>query len=213
MDDINRLKLLGTYQTPLVQYGENVFCEARGELVVVGLHEAPIPWPMGRGGSRGQVSLVLFGDLLKAVHQESVQAVAYWWDVATTTVWRWRKVRGVERENHGTLRLRREYAKEPLYVASREKAVAKAQDPERNRRIASALRGRPWTEERRRKLSETHRRLGIRPVGRVWEVWEEALLGVLPDEEVVRRTGRSINAVRIRRGLLNTPRPPWLPAG
>jgi hypothetical protein len=45
-----------------------------------------------------------------------------------------------------------------------------------------------------------------RSEGRVWTEDEMALVGALPDSEVARRTGRTLNAVRLRRHLLGRPR-------
>jgi hypothetical protein len=60
--------------------------------------------------------------------------------------------------------------------------------------------------EHRRKISEAMRRLGIRPlVGRLWEPWETALLGTVGDEEVRRRTGRTLTAIRAMRARLRIP--------
>ena len=46
---------------------------------------------------------------------------------------------------------------------------------------------------------------GTRPpaAGRPWEPEEEALLGTMPDEEVARRTRRSLGAVQCRRVVLD----------
>jgi hypothetical protein len=41
-------KLLGTYSTPSFDYGDVVECARRGEVRIVGLSEAPIPWPIGQ---------------------------------------------------------------------------------------------------------------------------------------------------------------------
>ncbi|MBI1913582.1 MAG: hypothetical protein HYS12_02325 [Planctomycetes bacterium] len=53
----------------------------------------------------------------------------------------------------------------------------------------------------------------------LWTAEEVALVGVLPDEEVAQRTGRTLNAVRLKRKLLRRPNPkyphwrrlPWTP--
>ena len=50
MNDADRFRLLGTYRTPRFRYGRQVFCELRGWVTVVGLREAPIPWPVGKLG-------------------------------------------------------------------------------------------------------------------------------------------------------------------
>src|SRR5262249_41734447 len=47
-------KLLGSYATPAFEYGDVVFCERRGDIRIVGLSEAPIPWPIGQRLPRGR---------------------------------------------------------------------------------------------------------------------------------------------------------------
>jgi hypothetical protein len=57
-------------------------------------------------------------------------------------------------------------------------------------------------------MSEVQRARGARPpaAGRPWEPEEDALLGTVPDEEVAERTGRTLNAVKGRRLVLNVDR-------
>ena len=86
---------------------------------------------------------MVFDDLAIAVHRESAQAVAHHWGVSVHTVINWRRLLDVEPNNRGTLRLRREYAAEPAIKNGLRKAQAKAQDPERNRKIAEARKGQP----------------------------------------------------------------------
>ena len=64
MNDADRYRLLGRYRTPRFRYGKTVWCEVRGEVEVVGLHEAPIPWPVGKKGRAR--SLVVFKGLARA---------------------------------------------------------------------------------------------------------------------------------------------------
>src|SRR5262249_43247992 len=69
-------KLLGTYRTPRFEYGDVVTCARRGDVRIVGLSEAPIPWPIGQTLPRGRArALVLYGDLAGAVRRESAEAV------------------------------------------------------------------------------------------------------------------------------------------
>jgi hypothetical protein len=223
MNDPDRFKLLDTYTTPRFRYGQVVLCQVRGEVFVTGLHEAPIPWPLCRKG-RERPSLLVYKGLAKAVHRESAQAIAHWWGVSLVTVSKWRKALGVPQNNPGTLRLRREYAREPGVRDGLHKAQAKAQDPGRCEKIAAAKRGRPrprhvieamrqanlgrpLSTETRGKMSEAHRRRGTRPpkAGRAWEPWEDALLGGVDDAEVARQTGRTVKAVSRRRRELRSP--------
>jgi hypothetical protein len=77
MDDAERFRLLGKYQTPRFRYGRKVLCEVRGELTITGLSDAPIPWPLGKSG-RGRHSLVVYKGLAKAIRRESNQAICCW---------------------------------------------------------------------------------------------------------------------------------------
>jgi hypothetical protein len=55
-------RLLGTYQTPAFSYGDVVRCDRRGEVRIVGLSDAPIPWPIAQTLPNGRArSLVLYG--------------------------------------------------------------------------------------------------------------------------------------------------------
>jgi hypothetical protein len=59
----------GPYRSPKFKYGATVVDRIRGEVTIVGLRDAKIPWPIGkRGRSRG---LILYGDLAKAVGCEA----------------------------------------------------------------------------------------------------------------------------------------------
>jgi hypothetical protein len=176
MEDADRFRLLGKYRTPRFRIGRTVFCEVRGEMVITGVTDAPIPWPVGKRG-RGRHTLIVYKDLAKAVRRESELAICHWWGVCTTTVWKWRKALGVGFSNEGTHRLLHDNALQPAIVAAFAKAHSMARDPERCRKIAEARRGKPrpqhvrdamlkarkgvpHSEETRRRMSETHRRRG-----------------------------------------------------
>jgi hypothetical protein len=95
MTDADRHRLLGTYRTPRFTYGSVVTSEVRGHVVITGLTNARIPWPIAkRRGSQGR-SLAVFGDLAAAVRRESVSAISYWWGITGQTVAKWRKEMGV----------------------------------------------------------------------------------------------------------------------
>lgn len=48
MHDAERFRLLGKYRTPRLRIGRTVVCEVRGEMVISGMTDAPIPWPVGK---------------------------------------------------------------------------------------------------------------------------------------------------------------------
>jgi hypothetical protein len=151
-------------------------------VVVFGWSGARIPWPrcralhppyLGRG-------LLVEDELARAVRHESAAAVAYWWGVSSSAVRWWRKALGVSRTNNeGSHRLILGAITETLKARFGEGPGGPG------RQGSSAL-----------------------PAGgraAVWTAAEVALLGVLPDAEVARRTGRSQDAVLKKRGQLGRP--------
>jgi hypothetical protein len=204
-----RFRLLGTYKTPQFRYGRQVFCELRGWVTIVGLTEAPIPWPVGKRG-RGK-TLILYGDLEKAVRRESAVAVAHWWGVSPQTVTKWRRALDVGRATEGTSRLHRAYAAEPWARRAREQLAASKRGKPRPAHVIEAVRnarlGTSHSAQTRRKIGEAHRRRGTRPpaAGRPWTAEEDALLNLLTPAEVAERTGRTLTAVWHRRQALGFP--------
>ncbi len=218
MDEQERIRLLyGPYATPLVQPGQSVTCARRGKVIVRGLSNGRIPWPVT--GVGGPPSLILMGGLITAVRREACQAVAHWWGVSRVIVSRWRRALGVGAVNEGTSRLHRELAQEPgcreglerarlqaLTPEARAKIAAKSRgrrlSPEARQKVAAARRGRPMPEETRRKLSARFK--GRPRVGNyhAWQPEEDALLPHLPVKEIARRTGRSVASVSSRKQYL-----------
>ena len=152
MKDRDRFKLLhGPYLPPKVRRGRKLFCEIRGTVTVGGYSDGPIPWP--RMKKSGSACLVLCGDLVRAVHQESSQAVAHHFGICIHTVTKWRKALGVPEHNEGTRRLGRAWAvgrtddrlerarRNSLSPASVEKRAAKRRGkPPHPRMLAAARR-------------------------------------------------------------------------
>lgn len=100
----DRVKLHGTYRTPRFRLGAKVKCRVRGELTIIGITDARIPWPLGKHG-RGANSLVVYGYLAQALRRESVSAICHWFGVHEVTIWKWRKALGVPERNYGTRKL------------------------------------------------------------------------------------------------------------
>jgi hypothetical protein len=197
MPDARQQLLFGPYKTPHFRYGSVVMCELRGEVELVGLREAPIPWPVGRrvgrhGSSRG---LVLYAGLARAVRQETSLAVAHWWGVTGQTVTIWRKALGVGPTTTGTSVPRARVMLGEQGQRMRELGRAKHRDPERCAKIAAARRGKPRpahvveairrahtgrvpTEETRRKMSEAQKRRGAwsPAAGRPWTEAQDAVV-------------------------------------
>lgn len=215
----DRFKLLfGPYVAPPFDYGDTVSCKLSGQVEIVGLTDALIPWPIGRRDR--WKSIVLYGSLADAVRRESNQAVAHWWGVSLPTVSKWRRTLGVEPITEGTHWILREKAFTPSGRDALRKMHAKARDPVRiakisaanrgkklsmelRRRLSEAHRGKQFSDEHRRKLSEVNKRRGARPpaAGVPWSAAEDALINLSP-AEVMRLTGRSIDAVYHRRRIL-----------
>ena len=147
--------LFGPYKAPRVKYGQTVEDEIRGKVIVCGLTDGRIQWPIGKRGPRTRARfLILTGDLIKAVKKEAPVALYEWWGVTACTVTKWRKALGVELSNPGTHVLRQAIGYDPRVVEGRKKAYAKANDPVRCAKISAAHKGYTVSEEVRRRLSE-----------------------------------------------------------
>jgi hypothetical protein len=213
---VDRHKLhFGPYRTPRFKYGQKVECLARGEVRIVKLSAARIPWPSGR--THIAESLVLYSGLARAVRRESNQAVAYWFGVTGQTVTKWRRALGV-RATEGDRRLRVAIGKSSVMRKALAAMWAKARDPVRRAKIAAAKRGKPRPKhvlealqkanlgrrpsaKTRRKMSEAHKRRGAWPpaAGRPWARWEDRLVRTLTPVKAAARTGRTLSGVMKRR--------------
>jgi hypothetical protein len=168
----------------------------------------------------GKKTLILCGDLVKAVRSESARAIQHYWGVKDDTVGTWRKALGVENNNAGTRALRsRQWQIGGVGEATRPGPGLEASfhSPERAAKIASAKRGKPQTPhiaemlrrarlgikhtaETRRKMSEAAKNQGRRiRYGRPFTADEDALIGRMPDAEVAKQTGRHPATVWVRR--------------
>ncbi len=215
-----RFKLhFGPYRTPRFKIGAVVTDELRGEVKIIGLSDAPIPWPLSFHWRAR--SVVVYGALVRAIRSESAQAVAHWWGISVGTVRLIRRALGVPAINEGSKWLQRRYARTPEFQRNARKAWANAGTPERRaiagkarlgrrhsaaarQKIAAANRRRVVTEESRRRRSEAAKRCGAWPpaAGRAWSAAEDELVRTLPPEHVVEQTGRTVQAVWFRRRTL-----------
>src|SRR5437867_2994389 len=75
-----------------------ICCEMRGTVKAGGYSDGAIPWPV-KWGTR---SLILCGELVTAVKQESEVAVGHHWGVSITVVQNRHRALGVEMCNTGT---------------------------------------------------------------------------------------------------------------
>jgi hypothetical protein len=160
-------------------------------VVVTSWSDGRISWPRCRAlGHRGGSGLLVDDELARAVRSESAAALMYWWGVNGRTAWAWRKALGVEGRT-ATAGTRR------LVQAAAEKG-------------ADQVRGKPLSPEqvevRRRNARELNLGQYLDPAhGAGWSRAELRMLGKLPDAEVAARTGRSENAVRVKRTKLGIP--------
>lgn len=72
--------------------------------------DALISWPLARSGNTD--TLIVCGDLARAVRTEAAIAAAYHWGVHSSTVSKWRRALGVPRMTNGTRRLAIEWTSE-----------------------------------------------------------------------------------------------------
>jgi hypothetical protein len=90
----DRTKLLGgPYRTPRCRVGRTLRCTRRGRVIVRGITDGPIPWPYSwRSNIDRRPSLILCGDLVRAVRMESGKAIMHWWQVGDFCVWKIRSL-------------------------------------------------------------------------------------------------------------------------
>ena len=223
----------GPYAAPACRVGRKLYCRwRRGWVKVDGLTDAPVMWPFTR--PTGPRSPILCGDLVRAVRDESVAAVAAHWGVGRETVWRWRQALGVDEYNRGTRQLIRDTIPEKVDFARLAEARAASRAPEARAKMSATRKGRkppaaflaaareaarrPKSESFRTKLSERLKRewaSGARrppPPSRPWGAEERARLGQAPDAVVAREIGRSPTAVQKARLRLGIPCPPATPS-
>jgi hypothetical protein len=213
----SRLTLrFGPYTTPQFRYGDVVMDEVRGEVTIVGLTDAPIPWPIGK---RGRVkTFVVYAGLVDAVRKEANITVCHWWGITPQTVSKWRKALETDRVTEGTNALLRDHFTPQRQKVMRVKRAPKYRDPVRNAKIRSSRLGKPrpkhvidalrkshvgtnWSEQtRQRQLESRMRRFpeSFAP----WTPEEDELVRTLSIRVAAKRTGRSRNKVAERRAAL-----------
>jgi hypothetical protein len=157
-------------------------------VVITGWSDARIPWPRCRAiGHRGGSGLLVDEELARAVRLESSLALQHWFGIGGETVWRWRRILGVPKLNPGSARLRLALNKE----------------------YGAGLKGKRLPPEQVERRRQTARALGLRPPARWtatgWTAEQLALLGTMPDADLARRIGRTVEAVRGRRTELGIP--------
>jgi hypothetical protein len=181
------------YRPPRLRRGQRASCLYRDRLVVVtGWSDAPIAWPLCRGlDPPSGIGVLVDDELARAVRCESAAAISHWWRVSGRTVAKWRRALDVNRQNNEGSQL--------LIHAATAKALQLALEQE-------------YSDEERQRRSQLARELAIWEFspnvtfGIPWTAEAVTLLGTMPDPEVARRTGHSVNAVRLRRAQLGIAR-------
>jgi hypothetical protein len=84
------------YRRPDCQVGDRLRCEVRGLVKVAGFSEALVPWPYATTPKGSRRRLILCGDLVRAVRQESPIVVSRFFGVSDHIVGRWRRALGVD---------------------------------------------------------------------------------------------------------------------
>lgn len=132
----------GPYGPPVVRAGDWLSDEIDGLVEVGGHSNGPIPWP--RRKKTGRASLILCGDLVRAVRTESALAIMTHFGVSAGTVRKWRAAFGVDRKNNdGTQALYKAYAPDKLTDERAEKGRARANRPEAKAKMAATKTGKP----------------------------------------------------------------------
>lgn len=178
LPDEERYSLIaGPYVAPDVRPGDWLMDEERGMVEVGGYtQKARIPWP--RIKKTGRASLILCGDLVRAVRTESALAIKYWWNVGDPVVARWRKLLGVgQTTGAGTRRLYQLYKPRKLPNDVVERGREKAMSAESRAQAAATKRGRPahpntraaLLEAAKRPKSAEHREKMRENMRRAWE--------------------------------------------
>jgi hypothetical protein len=196
MNPRDRVALLhGPYHAPALRKGDRATClYLDGEVVVTSWTDAPIPWPRCRSveHQRCAPGLLVDDELLRAIRTESAAAVMHWWKVSVSVVWCWRREFGVTKINNGgSNRLVRAAAEKGAVVAKTREFTEAERDAKRRIALNNDL--------------QRHLRAAVHE--ETWTVEEVALLGQLPDAEVARQTGRTTEAVRVKRVRLGLPNP------
>jgi hypothetical protein len=186
--------LFGPYEPPPLTKGDLATCFYRdADVVITSWSDGRISWPRCRAlGHRGGSGLLVDEELARAVRSESAAALMYWWGINCSTATLWRKPLSVDgwSGTEGTRRLVR---------AGQQRQAAK-------------LRGRPLPPEqvevRRRNALMNNQAQYFHPAhGAGWRAGQLALLGLYPDDRVAELTGRTENAVRLKRQKLGIPNP------
>lgn len=179
----------GPYFPPRVAVGDEIECARFGIVPVVSWSQAPLPWPQCRVRRGGRASMILCGDLIRAVEEESATAVALAWGVCSMTVCEWRKILEVESINVGTSA--RLTVLTPYAITEEQNLKGRAI----NRNIPARVRAGKMEKGRAERGTVLKRQ---------WTPAEIAQMGVLSDEAIAAQIGchaQTVGFERRRRGI------------
>ena len=145
------------YETPSCRVGDWLDDEILGSVQVGGFTSAKIAWPYRK--KTGAHSLILCGDLVEAVKNESAQDVCDWFGVGATTVAKWRRTLGVDRQNNmGTQRLYKELLPKKIPPESAAAGRENARSPFSRAKMAATKRNKPVHPNTKKALLEAAKR-------------------------------------------------------
>jgi hypothetical protein len=108
-----RCRLVERYSSLDAKPGDTLRCARKGDVVVAGMTDAPVPWPFFRTPT-GRTSLVLTGDLVNAIRNgETTSAIGYHWRIADSMVTAFRKALGIANATKGPRRAHNEWDDRP----------------------------------------------------------------------------------------------------
>jgi hypothetical protein len=160
MNDAERFKLLhGPCRAPRCKIGQKLWCEMRGWVIVRGMSEGRVAWPVTRV-NRATAFIVCAG-LAEAIRRESASAVCYWWGITPQTVTKWRKALDVPTYNEGTTKLWSKLSAEFLTPEVQKRARKKANSPEMNAKKRAGVLGREVSPKQAVALAQGRRKLAL----------------------------------------------------
>jgi hypothetical protein len=209
-------QLLGTYTTPNVPEGAMLYCEYKKRWIPVECYsDGAIPWPMGRRPGTPAYGYIVFGDLARAISQESATTVHRHWGMSIDVVTRMRRALCVPAYNAGTRALKaavmtdgegRRRVAHMRGVAEGEVRPWSAAEDEAvmtlSVREAMARTGRTRSAVRSRRDRLTASWPADRPVGfnrrRRWGPEDDSVVLRMPFARGAKKLGCSVGAVRSR---------------
>lgn len=187
--------IAGPYVAPRLRRADRAFCYFRdADVKITSISAARIAWPRCQVvGQRGGSGLLVDEELRRAILTESAAALRHWWGASVSTIAAWRAAFGVTQFGTEGSKGLHDAASQRGADATRG-CVLTAEQVERRRRTAHALH-----------LGRFLKLHGQPGNSRPWTADEVAQLGTDADEVVAARTGRTADAVRLKRSRAGIP--------